>query len=171
MSVLRCPVSVGGLGTRSAFLVGQRVAQTRSTIMILVVFTARMRRMTRYGSYALCLAILLIMVGGPQAMDDVIFQLSFISVAAVIISFRATMPLSKGSPGIRPRPWRRPLRSVWCGLEWGSSVKGAESGPSPTWGNVLNDFTIKRNNSPEKWVREHNFAPTPINASGSHKPS
>ncbi|MFQ6672183.1 MAG: DNA internalization-related competence protein ComEC/Rec2, partial [Candidatus Tectimicrobiota bacterium] len=72
-----------------ALLVGGRVSTIRATIMILVLLAARMVRRPRNPFHAIALAALLILIGDPEAMFDVSFQLSFAAVAAILLAFRA----------------------------------------------------------------------------------
>lgn len=71
-----------------ALLVGARVATVRAAVMVLVFLASRICRVASNNLHALALAALVILVGDPEAVGDVGFQLSFIAVAAILLALR-----------------------------------------------------------------------------------
>lgn len=92
--------------TLYAFLAGGQTATLRSLIMILAGLGALVMDRTGDLLAALALAALLILVPAPQALFDISFQLSYLSVLSIVVVVRTLEALPPPAPG-RVHRWRR----------------------------------------------------------------
>ncbi len=82
-----------------AFIAGMGMSVLRATLMILILAVAVVWGRDRDLPNTLCLAGLAILAGYPPALFDISFQLSFVTVAAIIfIVPKLTWPISPSSP-------------------------------------------------------------------------
>ncbi len=93
-----------------ALLAGAEVATTRALMMIMVFLLAVWLGREKQLLHALAVAALLILAHGPQALMDISFQLSFISVLAIALVLRWKQGLGQELPQADEPLWRKARR-------------------------------------------------------------
>ena len=118
--------------TAYACLAGAEVATVRSLLMVLVALMAKWLGYERRMFHALSAAALIIVAHDPQAIYDISFQLSFLSVSAVAWWLAKTK--GAGDPNESPRS-KPALIGRWIGC--GPHERGRDRGDAPAGGAVL----------------------------------
>ncbi len=100
--------------TAYAFIAGAELATVRSLLMILLALMARWLGYEHRVAHAVALAAMIILLHDPQAMYDISFQLSFVSVFAIARLFNF--------PGNMPEKPHLEHGYIVTGLRWGKEA-------------------------------------------------
>ena len=101
--------------TAYACLAGAELATVRSLVMVLATLLAKWLGYEQRMFHALALAAMVILLHDPQALYDISFQLSFLSVCAIAVWLSWSLPSEEAGPS-------HSSTAFATGMKWGKDV-------------------------------------------------